>query len=90
MGDRNGEEGYKAAADEGGRADAEGARTREDKDESDPTEAQAQRRGNVSESTGTWRDGGGGSKKDCAALIKANDVERILADIDAHRRNSRV
>lgn len=41
MGNRNGEEGYEAAVDEGGRADAEGTRTREDKDECDRTEAQA-------------------------------------------------
>jgi hypothetical protein len=64
MGNRNGEEGYEADVDEGGRADAEGARTREDEDECDRTEAQAQRRGNVSESTGTWPDGGGGSKEE--------------------------
>jgi hypothetical protein len=54
-GNRNG---YEAAVDEGGRADAEGARTGEDKDECDRTEVPAQRRGNVSESTGTWRNGG--------------------------------
>jgi hypothetical protein len=64
MENRDGKEDYEdASVDEGRYSDAQDARARKDENNGDRTKAEAERWGNVSESTRTRRDAGSGTKE---------------------------